>query len=106
MQQLNSSNYDSVSVVLKDETITMPAGNGSKLMEFLTTDNNSSHVMITDIGGNKVVVNKFDIKKVTPLATPPQYKTFDQLAISDTPEPEHGEGYRKFQETKKKFMEK
>ena len=87
MQSLNSKNYSSVQVHLKDQTITMPADKGAALMQFLTSENNSSHVMITDTQGTQTVVNKFDIKKVAPVTGVTNYKTVAEMGM-----PELGNG--------------
>ena len=65
MQQLGS-NDRTVKVTLRDEVIEMPEDTGLRLMAYLTSDNTSSHVMITDIHGEQVVLNKNDIRKVSP----------------------------------------
>ena len=51
---------------MRDEVIEMPKDSGMRLMEYLVSDNAGSHVMITDISGSQVVVNKNDIRKVSP----------------------------------------
>lgn len=67
MLQLDSNKYTGVNVHLRDETITMPVENGLKLMSYLTGDNTSSHVMVTDKQGIQTVLNKNDIRKVAPI---------------------------------------
>lgn len=67
MQLLDSNNYQSVTVEFRDETVTMPVDTGLKLMEYLTSDNAASHVMLTDTEGVQVVVNKHDIRRVSPV---------------------------------------
>lgn len=63
--QLLGSNDRTVKVTLRDEVIEMPEDTGLRLMAYLTSDNASSHVMITDIHGEQVVLNKNDIRKVS-----------------------------------------
>lgn len=84
----------------------MPADTGEKLMQYLTSDNSSSHVMITDTKGNKQVVNKFDIKKIQPQLTRDNYKTFNELPISNKSLEEKGDGYKKFQEARGELIDK
>lgn len=64
--QLLGSNDRTVKVTLRDEVIEMPEDTGLRLMTYLTSENSSSHVMITDIHGVQVVLNKNDIRKVSP----------------------------------------
>lgn len=64
--QLLGSNGNTVKVTLRDEVIEMPEESGLRLMTYLTSDNTSSHVMITSINGDKTVINKNDIRKVSP----------------------------------------
>lgn len=64
MQRLGS-NGNTVKVTLRDEVIEMPEESGLRLMAYLTSDNTSSHVMITSIHGDKTVINKNDIRKVS-----------------------------------------
>lgn len=82
MKQLGSSEYKQVKVILRDDNIIMPAETGTKLMEYLTSNNTSSHVMITDVTGNQIVVNKSDIRRVTPmLVKTSNYKTAEELGL-------------------------
>jgi len=83
MQSLNSKNYSTVQVLLKDEIITMPSDKGDALMQYLTGENSSSHILITDINGLQTVVNKFDIKKVTPAIGVVKYKTSKEMGMPD-----------------------
>lgn len=83
MQSLASKNFSTVHVILRDETITMPADNGVKLMEYLTAENNASHVMITNTDGVQQVINKYEIKKVAPVVASTRYKTAAELGLPD-----------------------
>lgn len=83
MRQLNSKNYHTVRVTLKDGTINMPARKGDELMQFLTSDNNISHIMITDVNGKQSVVNKYEIKSVAPLTAESRYKTPQELGMPE-----------------------
>ena len=105
MQQLDSKNYSSVQVILRDETIIMPAGKGELLMEYLTGDNQSSHVMLTDTKGNKSVVNKNDIRKVTPVLNTVKnhFKSPEELGMEKDNRTNTADGYKKFQELKSKM---
>lgn len=76
MEQLDSSNYEKIKVTVRDEVIIMPVATGLKLMDYLTRDNTGSHVMITDLDGNQTVVNKHDIRKVSPTYKPKDLKEF------------------------------
>lgn len=67
MLSLDSKHYEKVLVVFKDETVVLPPDSGVRLMQYLTSDNVSSHVMLTDTSGVQIVVNKHDIKKITPV---------------------------------------
>lgn len=68
MQALNSKNYGYVVVTLRDSTvITMNASSGLRLMQYLTTDKDSSHVQITDDKGAPTVVKITDILRVEPV---------------------------------------
>lgn len=96
MHQLASSNFQNVIVQLRDETITMPATNGTKLMEYLTSDNASSHVMITDTQGTQFVVNKNDIRRISPVKKPSYMKSPQELGMEEDNRTELGEGYEKF----------
>lgn len=80
MQQQDSK---TVTVKLKDENIVMAHSNGSRLMEYLTGENSSSHVMITKLNGDTVVVNKHDIKKIEVTSSKLTYKTPAQLGMPD-----------------------
>ena len=65
MQLLGSNNGNTVKVTLRDEVIEMPEESGLRLMNYLVSDNTSSHVMITDVNGDQTVINKNDIRKVS-----------------------------------------
>ena len=84
MHQLNSKNYTTVQVITKDETIIMPGDKGSALMHYLTQETAGSHIMVTDIKGNQIVINKFDIKKVAPvIGASSKYKTATELGMPE-----------------------
>lgn len=78
MQQLNSKNYESVSVVLRgqDSAIMMKPNNGVELMDYLVGDTTSSHVGITDHEGNRIVVRTTDILRVEPVVKLPDIKDY------------------------------
>lgn len=78
-----SSLDSNVTVFLKDESIVMPADSGKALMNYLTSENGSSHVMITDVNGIQTVVNKFDIRKVSVNKQNNRYKTAKELGMPD-----------------------
>ncbi len=63
MKYLGSSDK-SIEVILRGdlENILMPEENGKALMDYLTSGDVGSHVMITDLNGEKLVVNKNDIR--------------------------------------------
>ena len=103
MQQLASNNYETVNVQLRDKTIIMPADKGYMLMEYLTSDNTSSHVMITDITGVQTVVNKNDIREVSPVIKSKTMQTPTELGLDTDGREEPGPGYEKFQEMKMKM---
>lgn len=65
MKYLASKNQN-IEVVLRDSVIIMPRDKGENLMDYLTGEEVSSHVMITDIDGNKIVVNRHDIRRISP----------------------------------------
>lgn len=104
MHQLNSNNYETILVITRDETITMPADKGTKLMQYLTSDNPSSHVMVTDIQGVQVVLNKNDIRKITPKTKSPQLKSAEELGMTTDNRSANGDGFAKFQEMKRKML--
>lgn len=103
MQQLASNQYETVTVTTRDETIKMPADSGLRLMKYLTSDNPSSHVMITTVNGEQVVVNKNDIRKVSPTKSQvTSYKTPDQLGLTADVTDKKGDGYKRWQELRAK----
>lgn len=106
MQQLASNNFEKVVVQLRDETITMPADKGSMLMQYLTGDNISSHVMITDVTGVQIVVNKSDIRKVSPIKSQVNLKSPQELGMNDENRSERGEGYKKYMEIRNSITSK
>lgn len=103
MQQLGSNNYETVNVHLKDETIVMPADNGYQLMQYLTRENTGSHVMITDTSGVQVVLNKNDIRKISPVIKSKSMKTPAELGMNTDRRGELGDGYAKYQALKKRM---
>lgn len=107
MQQLDSKEYIYVNVTLRDETLIMPTANGLRLMEYLTGDNVSSHVMITTKDGQQVVVNKSDIRKVSPVSTKTSsYKTASELGMGEASPDTDGDGYQKFKQMRQKLIDK
>jgi hypothetical protein len=68
MQQLASKNFQSVDVYIKgeDKSITMSPDKGYALMEYLTEPNGGSHVMITNLDGSIITLNRYEIKKIVP----------------------------------------
>ena len=107
MQQLDSKEYIYVSVTLRDETLIMPTANGLRLMEYLTGDNVSSHVMITTKDGQQVVVNKSDIRKVSPVSNKTSsYKTASELGMGEASPDTDGDGYKKFKQMRQKLINK
>ena len=106
MLQLDSKEYENhITVTLRDESIKMPFSNGVKLMEYLTSDNTSSHVMLTTIGNEQIVVNKNDIRKVSPVQKRvSHYKTPEELGLTSTVDVSEGDGYRRFQEMRRKAV--
>lgn len=100
MQQLASNHFRNVVVHLRDETITMPASNGTKLMEYLTGDNASSHVMITDTSGMQLVVNKNDIRKISPVKKLTHMKSPADLGMNIDNRTKLGDGFDRFNRLK------
>lgn len=106
MLQLDSKEYENhITVTLRDESIKMPFSNGIKLMGYLTSDNTSSHVMLTTIDNEQIVVNKNDIRKVSPVQKRvSHYKTPEELGLTATVDVAEGDGYSKFQEMRRKAV--
>lgn len=78
MELLNSKNYESVSVLLRDfeEPLIMAPDKGAGLMRYLTGDVQTKHVKLTDIYGNEAVVLITDIRLVQPNIKAPDVKEY------------------------------
>ena len=73
MQLLNSKNYESVHVHIRDfdDPIIMPVDGGTRLMEYITGELQTKHVKLTDKDGGVMVVAISDIRRVEPIAKLP-----------------------------------
>lgn len=78
MQLLNSKNYESVSVMVRDfeDPVIMPPAKGAALMDYLTGEPSTKHVKLTDIDGNVAVVLITDIRMVQPNVKVPSVKDY------------------------------
>lgn len=78
MQLLNSKNYESVSVLVRDfdEPLVMETSRGLGLMNYLTSEVQTKHVKLTDIDGNETVVLITDIRMVQPNVKIPSIKEY------------------------------
>jgi len=68
--QLDSKNYDRVTVTFRDDLdnkFVMPRSTGDKLMEYLSSGSAGRHVILTDINGIKKTVHTSEIVSVQPL---------------------------------------
>lgn len=67
----------------------MPNEQGKKLMHYLTQPDIGSHVMVTTIEGEEVLLNKHEIKNVKVFQAPKtHYKTPAQLGMPDLSTPQ------------------
>lgn len=84
----SSKPLNHVMVKTPEETYAMPNEQGKKLMHHLTQPDIGSHVMITTVEGDEVLLNKHEIKNVKvfePAKT--YYKTPAQLGMPDLSKP-------------------
>lgn len=69
MLELNSKNYNAVSVTLRgqENPLNLSVQKGLALMDYLANENKSSHVKLTDSDGSVVLVKTVDILRVEPM---------------------------------------
>lgn len=70
MHQLNSKNYESVLLKVRDydDAIKLDPSRGAKLMDYLVSGQAATHVKITLEDGTPIIVKTTDIIRVEPVA--------------------------------------